>query len=113
MPGQREGPTRAYPGVHQAQHCQPDKGRDCPTLLCPSTIFTLSTEYNFACYNMKRLKLLGRSKEGKGLEGETYRKGLIPFQFRMLNNSAIMCTARTNDEQNTCTRKAVLAIKRN
>ena len=31
-PGSQEG--QLYPGVHQAQHCQPGEGRDCPALLC-------------------------------------------------------------------------------
>ena len=35
VPWQPEG--QPYPEVHQAQHCQLGKGRDCPTLFCTAS----------------------------------------------------------------------------
>lgn len=60
---------------------------------------------------MKRLKLLGRLKEGKGLEKETSGKGLTPFQLRLFNDSSIMRTASVNGEQSTHTKEQCLQYR--
>ena len=70
-----------YPGVHQEQHGQLDKGRDFPTLLCTvQPNLDLCVQFWLLQYG-KNIKLLeseqrNRTKTVKDLEVKTYEKQL-------------------------------------
>ena len=74
-PGSQKG--QPYPRVHQAQHCQPKEGRDCPTVLC--TVWPHLEQFCVEFWapllqkNITLFKSIRRSctKMVKGLEGKT------------------------------------------